>query len=161
MSISKDTAEEAGLAIKFAAVGLVGFVVDAVLLKVGLCLHLGPAWARLISLTLAMQVTFTINRTHVFACSGREGLLRQWCAYMATNGFGNLCNYWIFVTLGSLHESLVSKPFVALPISAFAAYLINYAGVRLVVFGRTRLRRRAAARAFPRPPIQESPKSVA
>jgi putative flippase GtrA len=151
MSISRGAAEEAGLAIKFAAVGLVGFAVDAVLLKAGLSFHLGPAWARLISLTLAMQVTFTINRTVVFHCRGRERLLRQWCAYMATNGFGNLCNYLIFITLGSLRQGLVSEPFVALPISAFAAYLINYTGVRLVVFGRERLERRAAAKALPLP----------
>ncbi|HEX4742563.1 MAG TPA: GtrA family protein [Caulobacteraceae bacterium] len=155
MSISRVTAHEAGLAIKFAAVGLAGFTVDAIFLKAGLALHLGAAWARLISLTLAMQVTFTVNRIHVFHCWGRPGLLRQWCAYMATNGFGNFCNYWIFVTLSSLHGRLVSEPFVALPISALAAYLINYAGARLVVFGRKRLRRRAPARAFPHPPAPE------
>ena len=155
MSISRVTAHEAGLAIKFAAVGLVGFTVDAILLKAGLALHMGPAWARLISLTLAMQVTFTVNRMHVFHCWGQPGLMRQWCAYMATNGFGNFCNYWIFVTLSSLHGRLVSEPFVALPISAFAAYLINYAGVRLVVFGRSRLQRRSTARTFPRPPAPE------
>jgi putative flippase GtrA len=155
MSISRDTAQEAGLAIKFAAVGMVGFAVDAILLKAGLALHLGAAWARLISLGLAMQVTYAINRVHVFRSCGREGLLRQWCAYMATNGFGNFCNYWIFVTLGSLHGRLVSEPFIALPISAFAAYLINYAGVRLVVFGRTRVQRRAPAKAFPHTPAPE------
>ena len=155
MAISEETAFEARLAIKFAAVGLVGFAIDAILLKIGLAMHLGPAWARLISLTLAMQVTFAINRTHVFRCRGTEGLPRQWCAYMATNGFGNFCNYWIFVTLSSLHGQLVAEPFVALPISAFTAYLINYAGVRLVVFGRERLQQRRAAKGLPRPAAQE------
>jgi putative flippase GtrA len=139
-------AEEAGLAMKFAAVGLVGFVVDAVLLRAGLALHLGPAWARLISLTLAMQVTFAINRRHVFHFRGGKGLAGQWCGYMLTNGFGNFCNYWIFVTLTSLHGHWFAGPFVALPISAFCAYLINYTGVRLVVFGRGRLQSRRAAR---------------
>jgi putative flippase GtrA len=119
-------------------------------------MRLGPAWARLISLSLAMQVTFAINRTHVFRFRGREGLPRQWCAYMATNGIGNFCNYWIFVTLSSLHGRMVSEPFVALPISAFAAYMINYAGARLVVFGRQRLRHRRSARAVPHPVAQES-----
>jgi hypothetical protein len=73
---------------------------------------------------------------------------------MATNGFGNFCNYWIFVTLSSLHGRIVSQWFLALPISALSAYLINYAGVRLVVFGRPRLGpfspgRRARARPSP------------
>jgi putative flippase GtrA len=138
-------ADEAELAMKIGAVGLVGFAVDAVLLRAGLALHLTAAIARLLSLALAMQVTFAINRTFVFKCEGREGLVRQWCAYMATNGFGNLCNYWIFVTLSSLHGRVVSQWFVALPAAAFSAYLINYAGVRLVVFGRRRIKRRPPA----------------
>jgi putative flippase GtrA len=139
MTTGKDTLEEAGLAAKFAAVGLVGFCLDAILLRGGLAVGLGPAGARLLSLALAMQATFAINRLHVFRCAGRTGLIRQWCAYMATNGFGNLCNYWIFVTLSSLHGEALSQWFVALPISAASAYLINYAGVRLVVFGKVRL----------------------
>jgi putative flippase GtrA len=137
----RDTAAEAGLAAKFACVGLVGFVVDALCLRGGLALHLSSAIARFVSLALAMQVTFTINRTLVFRCAGREGVVRQWAAYNATNGFGNLCNYWIFVTLSSLHGEPASKWFIALPISALSAYLINYAGVRLVVFGISRGRR--------------------
>jgi putative flippase GtrA len=145
MLSAKDTAAEAGLAAKFAAVGLIGFCIDAALLRGGLALHLSPAIARLVSLALAMQVTFTINRLHVFRCAGNEGVVRQWCAYMATNGFGNFCNYWIFVTLSSLHGHWVSQWFVALPVSAFSAYLINYAGVRLVVFGKGRITRRPAA----------------
>ena len=41
MAISEETAREARLAVKFAAVGLVGFVVDAILLKVGLAMRPG------------------------------------------------------------------------------------------------------------------------
>jgi putative flippase GtrA len=134
----KDTAAEAGLAAKFACVGLVGFTVDALCLRGGLMLHLSPAIARLVSLALAMQVTFTINRMLVFRCDGCDGIVRQWAAYMATNGCGNFCNYWIFVTLSSLHGEPVSQWFIALPIAALSAYLINYAGVRFVVFSRER-----------------------
>jgi putative flippase GtrA len=144
MRLTKDAATEAGLAAKCGAVGLVGFVVDYVALKGGVGLHLSPAVARLISLSLAMQVTFAINRHLVFRYRGRDGLLRQWGGYMLTNGFGNVCNYWIFVTLSSLHGRWVSQTLVALLISAFCAYLINYAGVRLVVFGRGRLDQRRA-----------------
>ena len=41
----------------------------------------------------------------------------------------------IFITLTSLHGSLVAKPWFAFPASTFAAYLINFAGARFVVFG--------------------------
>jgi putative flippase GtrA len=148
MTMTRDSAaEEAGLAVKFAAVGLIGFTIDALLLRGGLAVHLAPQWARLISLSLAMQVTFAVNRRFVFRCRGLAGLWSQWGRYMLTNGFGNFCSYWIFIGLGSLHGHVVSRPFVALPISAVCAYVINYAGVRLVVFGRGRIGRRRAARA--------------
>src|SRR5665213_1844472 len=97
-------AKEAGLAAKFAAVGLIGFGVDALLLRIGLSFGLSIAAARFISLTCAMQVTFAINGLHVFRCLTRAKVLGRWAGYMTTNGFGNLCNFWIFITLVSLHR---------------------------------------------------------
>ena len=55
---------------------------------------------------------------------------------MLTNGFGNLVSYLIFVTLISLHQAPWSKPWLAFPISTACAYVINFAGARLLVFGR-------------------------
>ena len=134
--------EEVGLAVKFGLVGMVGFVVDALLLKGGLMVHLTPAVARLISIVCAMQVTFLINRRHVFKHCAQEHCLRQWCAYMGANGFGNFCSYWIFLTLTSLHGHAVSSPLIAMPLSTFTAYLINYAGTRIIVFGRSHVEAR-------------------
>jgi putative flippase GtrA len=133
------------LAAKFAAVSLVGFATDAVLLQLGVMLGLSPAWARLISLPCAMQVTFAINARHVFRDSERGQWPRQWARYMLSNGFGNICNYWIFVTLVSLHWRIVSDRLVALSIAAFLAWMLNFASARLWVFRR---RRRA-----PAPPV--------
>ncbi|HEY5071137.1 MAG TPA: GtrA family protein [Caulobacteraceae bacterium] len=129
---------EAGLALKFAAVGLIGFVIDAALLRLGMGLGLHAAVARAVSLFVAMQATFAINGLQVFHCLTRKRLLAQWAGYMATNGFGNLCNYWIFVTLISLHHSPFSNPYFAIVAGSLAAYLINYAGTRLLVFGKGR-----------------------
>jgi len=87
----------------------------------------------------------------VFHCLAWERtLLRRWAAYMASNAFGNLCNYWIFVTLVSLHHPVASRPAVALSLAAFTAWIVNYAAARLLVFGdamRRRLARHAPARA--------------
>jgi putative flippase GtrA len=138
--ISTGPAFEAGMAIKFACVGLAGLAVDGVLLRTGLGIGLTPAAARAISLVCAMQVTFAINGLGVFHCLTRALLIRQWVGYMAANGFGNLCNYWLFVTLVSTHWPWISAPLVALLGASFTAYLINYAGTRLLVFGRGRSR---------------------
>jgi putative flippase GtrA len=136
---------EAGFAVKFALAGLVGFVVDAGVLHLGLSSGLGPAVARAISILSAMQMTFLINGLLVFKCLTRRNFPRHWAAYMVTSGFGNFCSYMIFITLTSLHGSVLSQAWLAFPASTFAAYMINFAGARFVVFGasvRARLARR-------------------
>lgn len=128
---------EARLALAFGGVGLIGFCVDAALLHLGLEAGL-PAWAaRIVSLFFAMQATFTINGLHVFRCLDRRKAVRQWIGYMLANGFGNFCNYWIFVTLVSTHWQTVSNHYVALATGSLSAWMINFAGTRLFVFGPT------------------------
>jgi putative flippase GtrA len=129
---------EGVLGAKYAAVSLIGFATDAVLLHFIIAAGLESAWARLISLAVAMQVTFLINGVTVFHRLERSRWLRQWASYMASNGFGNFCNYWIFVTLVSLHWPVVSQPMCALPVGAFVAWMMNYASTRFWVFGKVR-----------------------
>ena len=154
MQVGQAVKWEAGMAVKFAAVGLLGLLTDVILLRLGMAVGMGPAIARAISLFCAMQITFTVNSMAVFRCLTLEKLARQWTAYMATNGLGNFCNYWIFLSLVSLHRPFFSNPYVALPVGAAAAYVINYAGARLLVFGSGRAgfilakRRRALAGAL-------------
>ena len=126
---------EAGFAVKFAMAGLVGFAIDAGLLHLGLTSGLSPAFARAISIIAAMQVTFLINGLVIFKCLTMRNVARHWAAYMVTSGFGNFCSYMIFITLTSLHGSVLSKAWLAFPASTFAAYLINFAGARFLVFG--------------------------
>jgi putative flippase GtrA len=125
---------EAGLAMKFAGVSLIGFVTDAGLLHILVAAGVAPAGARGISLFCAMQVTFVINGVHVFRCLDRKRWPHQWACYMAANGFGNFCNYWIFVTLVSLHRPLASDPLFAVAAGSFCAWMINFIGARFLVF---------------------------
>ena len=134
MAVSARAAREGGLAAKFAGVSLIGFVTDATLLHFGVSLGLAPAWARVVSLFCAMQVTFTINGLHVFRCLSWRKLPRQWAGYMASGGVGNFCNYWIFVTLVSLHWPVVSNHLFALGAGSFIAWMINFTGARLLAF---------------------------
>jgi putative flippase GtrA len=95
-----------------------------------------PAFGRIISLFCAMQVTFTVNGLFVFRCLTWKRLPRQWVAYIATNGFGNFCNYWIFVTLVSLHAPLLSDHLFAISVGSATAWGINYIGTRFFAFGK-------------------------
>ena len=137
-------------ALRYCAVSLLGFVVDAAILRAGLAFG-APAWVRVVSLICAMQVTFTINGLMVFRTLTWRTLPRQWSSYMLTNGLGNFCNYWIFVTLVSLHWRFISDPMIALGFGAFAAWMINFLSARFLVFGKVRELARAV-RILPREP---------
>jgi len=129
---------EARLAIKFMGVSMVGFATDALLLQIGVASGIGTAWARLFSLAVAMQVTFIINALMVFHAHDRSRWGRQWLRYMLSNGVGNVCNYWIFVTLISTHWPIASNRLFALCVGAFCAWMMNFASARFVVFGKKR-----------------------
>ena len=130
--------QEARLALSFGGVGMIGFCVDAAVLRIGLALGLAAWAARLISLFMAMQATFTINGLFVFRSLDRARLWRQWGGYMAANGFGNFCNYWIFLTLVSTHWPVLSNHYLALAIGSLCAWGINFVGTRLFVFRKLR-----------------------
>ncbi len=131
----EEVRSERKLALGYSLVACIGFVVDASLL-IGIE-HLGvqPAWARVMSLTLAMQVTFWINGLFVFRCLTRRSWMGSWAGYMATSGFGNFCNYWTFVTLVSLHDHTLSNRLLDLVIGGVVAWSINYLCARFVIFG--------------------------
>jgi putative flippase GtrA len=131
-------AGEGGLAIKFAGVSLIGFATDAIVLHLVVGAGLEPAWARVISLTCAMQATFVINGLLVFRTLDRRRWPRQWLRYMLAGGIGNFCNYWIFVTLVSTHWPIIASPLFALAVSSFIAWIINFAGARFFVFGKVK-----------------------
>jgi putative flippase GtrA len=127
---------EALTAMKFAAVGGVGFLTDISVLRLGLrALHLSPFEARAMSLACAMQVTFLINGLLVFRCLSWRRCGRQWLAYMTTNGVGNLVNYLVFAGLVSSGLPFVSHNGWAVVIGSATAYVLNFLCARFMVFG--------------------------
>ena len=124
---------EGRLALKFSAVSLVGLAVDAGLLQLGVGLGADPAWARLVSLLVAIQATFVLNGLFVFHSLMRNRIARQWAGYMVANAVGNVFNYAIFVGLVASQWPIVSDRLVALGFGAFTAWLVNFAGTRFVV----------------------------
>ena len=122
-------------ALKFGAVGCLGFITDACVLKLGILLGLEPAAARAVSLLSAMQVTFLVNGLLVFRCLKPGRLPHQWAGYMVANSLGNLANYFIFVAFVSSRWPVISGHMVALASGSLTAWIVNYAGTRLLVFG--------------------------
>src|SRR6185437_1545588 len=128
--------QEAATALKFAAVGGLGFLTDISVLRLCLrVLQLTPFEGRAISLACAMQVTFLINGLFVFRCLQRNNAARQWLAYMGSNGLGNLINYLVFAGLVASRLPQVSRNGWALVISSVIAYALNFLCARFMVFG--------------------------
>lgn len=128
---------EAATAIKFAAVGGLGFLTDISVLH--LCLraaHLTPFEGRAISLACAMQVTFVVNGLVVFRCLTWKSCGRHWFAYMGGNGVGNAINYLVFASLVATRLPELSRNGWALAISSSIAYAFNFLCARFMVFGR-------------------------
>ena len=136
MGLPQSLAREASLALKFAVACMIGFLADALAFRGGLAIGLTSPAARIIALALALQVSFALTRWLVFRTGGREPIVAEWGRYMFANGFGGLCNFLLFIGLLTLKWPVVSRPWPALVIASSAAYVINYAGTRLYVYGR-------------------------
>lgn len=133
---SRNLGRELSLAARFAGVSMVGFLADYGALRGGMALGLGVQLARVVSLGLALQITFALSHALVFRERRHEDLLVEWRRFMLANGFGGLCNYWIFVSLMMVHWTGVFGSWTALMLAAGMSYAINYAGTRLFVYGR-------------------------
>ena len=143
MTSPRPLTRELSLAVRFAAVSLVGFAADALGLKLGLMAGVAAEPSRLASLLVALQVTFFLSRRLVFNDNPPGSLARDWWRFMVANTFGVLCNLGLFVAMTRAPWPDLpdpwpdpSAPWVALVVSATIAYVINYAGTRLFVYGR-------------------------
>ncbi|MGZ3273268.1 MAG: GtrA family protein [Caulobacteraceae bacterium] len=127
---------EASAALKFAAVGGLGFLTDISVLHLCLgVLHLTPFEGRAVSLACAMQVTFLINGLLVFRCLTWPSCARHWLVYTGSNGLGNLINYLVFASLVASRLPEVSRNGWALVTGSVIAYAFNFLCVRFMVFG--------------------------
>jgi putative flippase GtrA len=133
---------------KFTGVALLGFMLSALILHLGLEAGLRPWAARLIALLCAMNLTFLINGRFVFRALTRERFCALWLAYLANSAVGNFCNYWVFVTLESTHRPVIGNPYFALFAGSATAWAINFTGARLVVFGSSARKLAARCRAL-------------
>lgn len=128
---------EIRMVLKYSAVSMAGFVTDFILLKIGLALGLQPAYARIISLGVAMQVTFFANGFLVFRrIHHRRRAVRQWLRYMLSNALGNGANYFVFLAWVSSRLPFFSVHIVALAGGGITAWVINYFTTRWFVFRR-------------------------
>jgi putative flippase GtrA len=127
-----------GELLRFAVVGVAGFVVDAGVLTLLVSL---PWWnvyvARCVSFGLAVLVTWLINRRWTFASrsmSRASAAGTEYARYLVVQVIGALANLGVFVAVLAVQPALIRYPVVPLAIGAVAGLLVNYFGARSWVF---------------------------
>jgi len=132
--------DEAGRIARFLAVGGTGFLVDAAVLAVMTeLLSVGALPGRTVSFSVAVLSTWLLNRRWSFRTREAPSW-GEFLRYLTSQGTGLSVNLAVFVTLGAFAPDPASRPLVALAVASMVAMIVNYLGLRFVVFG---LRRRA------------------
>lgn len=117
---------------RFAAVGVVGFVVNAALVEV-VSPNFGPLWAQCFAFPAAVTVTWWLNRRFTFGAS-RRALHYEWLHYVFANSFGWLANNSAYLYL-VLHLAVAfHHPAIAVAVGSLAGMLFNFTASRWIVF---------------------------
>lgn len=120
---------------RFLLVGAVGFFTDGgLLLALTRGAELSPLTARLISFSLAVTVTWQLNRLFTFPDRASAQRLAEWRRYVVVNGLGGLINLGIFVTLVGPVPGLSVEPLIAFAIASAVALLFNFLCSRRFAF---------------------------
>jgi putative flippase GtrA len=120
--------------LSFALIGAAAFVVDAALLQAGVALGLAKPAARVVSLFLAMNFSFALNRAVTFAAFRGTPLQRQWAMFMAANSLGAGINYLVFLALGTGQGWFAGAPVLAVAAGSIAGLGFNFTASRLTAF---------------------------
>ena len=122
---------------RFAAVGVVGFLVD------GAVLELARAWlgwgnlaARAPSFIAAVLTTWLLNRRLAFGRTGAAGagaLLSEFGRYFTVSLGGNFVNIAVYVALAL--TLFARYPLAALAAASLAGMLVNFIGYSRWVYG--------------------------
>lgn len=131
--------------LRFCCVGVAGFVVDAGVLLTLVHSHLlNPVSGRFVSFTVAVIVTFELNRRWSFRESRKGGVLRLFGGYLAVQGLGFLSNLGIYTLLYVVLPKPFNAPLLCLAVASMFAMAMNFVGARWMVFRRVGARQPAA-----------------
>lgn len=121
--------------IRFGISGVAGFIVDAgIVLLITKELGAGPLVAQIIAFTVAVTVTWFINRHWTFAEQASEKWLHEWTRYVTANSVGAVINNSVYAGLVLTIGIFSNDPILAVAAGSLAGMGFNFALSRLVVF---------------------------
>ena len=121
--------------LRYCVVGAAGFIADAaVLLALVHGFAMNPLLARVFSFSLAVMLTFALNRHWTFEGGTRRGLIASFVAYLGVQGLGFACNAAIYAIAILALPPPFNAPLFSLAIASAVALAVNYGGARQLVF---------------------------
>jgi putative flippase GtrA len=122
-------------AIRFGAVGTVGFLVDAGVLWLAMrLLDADPYSGRALSFFVAVSTTFALNRSFTFRDRRRDRLSRRWAGFVAVNGVGGVINYTTYALLIATVGAVAAYPVLGVAAGSLAGFAFNFTLSRRFVF---------------------------
>lgn len=121
--------------LRFCLVGGVGFLVDATLFELVVRAGMALELARIVSLFIAMQVTYRLHRAFTFGAVDVRGH-RPWMKFMVSNALGAVVNYLAFLlALRLIHidHAMLDRQ-AAVAVGAGVAMFFNYWANKSFVF---------------------------
>ena len=119
---------------RFAAVGVVGFVVDAGILWIALRAGLGYFAGRAVSFLGAVLATWLINRRFTFQTNARGSLWTEWWRYLSAMSLGGCINYAAYSAVVFAAPHMPALPFLAVGAGSLAGLAVNFASAKWWVF---------------------------
>ena len=119
---------------RFMSVGGFGFLLDVAVFQALLWFGLGPVPARLVSASLAVTLTWILNRHWVFYTANDAGRGAEYVRYVVVQALGLSINLGVFFWLLGSSELAGRVPVLALIGGAAAAIFFNYLGARCWAF---------------------------
>jgi putative flippase GtrA len=118
----------------FSLAGVAGFLVDAGIVWLFTMAGVDPFTAQIVAFTLAVTVTWLLNRRFTFAHHASPNWVREWMHYVAANSVGAIVNNGVYAIL-VLSVALFSKePVLAVAVGSLAGLLFNFTASRALVF---------------------------
>ena len=119
----------------FAAVGVVGFVVDASVLYFAIWVGVGPRMGRVFSYLAAVTTTWALNRAYTFTTPSGRGLWSEWAHFSLSQLGGATANLGVYFVLIHSSAFVAAYPVVGVAIGSLSGLAINYLVARVFVFG--------------------------
>lgn len=117
---------------RFALVGAIGFIVNALLVEL-LALYTGPVVAQLLAFPVAATSTWLMNRRFTFAATAPASF-SEWRKYLLANTAGMVANNGFYFLTVLSSDFAYKHPVIGVAAGSVAGLFFNFVATRAYVF---------------------------